>query len=285
MTRRRGSLEDGETLREFVRRLSEGIYITNVAGRIVDANPALLEILGFHRLEETTGLEVGELWIDPTERERETRLLAEQGAVRDFELELRRADGSRRTVLDSCYQVTDPETGESVYHGILVDITERKELERRLFETSRRDALTGCLNRRFLDEFAAVYEGSVAGWGAVVVDVDGFKSFNDRLGHAVGDEVLQRVARYLQELVRGEDHVVRLGGDEFLVLLTGRDAKGTREVAFRIAGDRGLEVRVSTGWAVRAPGQSLERTIAHADQDLIARRAEARGGVRSGASG
>jgi diguanylate cyclase (GGDEF)-like protein/PAS domain S-box-containing protein len=277
MTRGRSSLEDAETLREFVRRLSEGIYITTREGRILDANPALLSILGIADLADPVALDVRRLWVDPAERQRQTDLLAANGTVREFELDLRRPDGEIRTVLDTCYQVTDPDSGEPLYHGILVDITPRKELERQLLESSRRDALTGCLNRRFLDEYTARYEPGATAWGAVVVDVDGFKAYNDRLGHEVGDRVLRDVAAFLEEQVRGEDHVVRLGGDEFLVLLTGRGACGVDEVAQRIAAAPGLEVRLSVGWAIRRTHENLDQTIARADQDLIARRASRRG--------
>lgn len=172
MTRGRSSLEDAETLREFVRRLSEGIYITTREGRILDANPALLSILGIADLADPFALDVRRLWVDPAERQRQTQLLAAHGTVREFELDLRRPDGEIRTVLDTCYQVAEPESGETLYHGILVDITPRKELERQLLESSRRDALTGCLNRRFLDEYAGRYEPGATAWGAVVVDVD-----------------------------------------------------------------------------------------------------------------
>jgi len=282
MSRGRSSLEDGETLREFVRRLSEGIYITTREGRILDANPALLAILGIDDLSDPAARDVRWLWVDPSERVRETLLLETLGAVREFELELRRPDGDVRTVLDTCYQVADPESGEPRYHGILVDITQRKELERKLLESSRRDALTGCLNRRYLDEYAARYERGATAWGAVVVDIDAFKSYNDNFGHEVGDRVLREVAAFLEEQVRGEDHVVRLGGDEFLVLLTGRAAAGVEDVARRIDGATRLEVSLSSGWALRNSGEKLDRTIARADQDLIARRAARRGAAPGG---
>ena len=122
MATKHGSLEDSATLREFVRRLREGIYITNLSGSILAANPALLEILGYSTLEALRAVRAEELWADPEERRREIRLLEQQGAVREFELELVRPDGSRRTVLDTCYEVTDPATGERHYHGILVDM-------------------------------------------------------------------------------------------------------------------------------------------------------------------
>jgi len=197
--------------------------------------------------------------------------------VREFEVEIRRPDGTLRTVLDTCYQVLDPASGEVRYHGILVDITERKRLERQLFESSRRDALTGSLNRRFLAELAARFERTPTPWGAVLVDIDGFKAYNDRYGHAVGDEVLRRVATFLDGEVRGEDHVVRLGGDEFLVVMVGRDAERTAEVALRIERGGRLGVALSVGWAVREAREPLERTISRADRALLAGRAARRG--------
>lgn len=282
MATKHGSLEDSATLREFVRRLREGIYITNLSGSILAANPALLEILGYSTLEALRAVRAEELWADPEERRREIRLLEQQGAVREFELELVRPDGSRRTVLDTCYEVTDPATGERHYHGILVDITQRKRLEQQLLEASRRDALTGCLNRRFLEEFAARFEPTDARWGAVVVDIDRFKEVNDRLGHHVGDDLLRQVAAFLVAQVREEDHVVRFGGDEFVVLLAGRDAAGTGEVAGRIARAGSLAVGLSIGWAAREPGESLERTIARADVGLLNGRAGRRGAAPPG---
>jgi GGDEF domain-containing protein len=164
---------------------------------------------------------------DPDRRREELAILARAGEVREFELDLRTADGATRTVLDSCFRVPDPQGGEDLFHGILVDITTRKRLEARLRELSLHDALTGCYNRRLLEEFAARHEGRSVTWGAVMVDVDRFKHYNDRHGHAAGDRVLRETADFLRAHVRGEDAVVRLGGDEFLVIVLGRAAKRT----------------------------------------------------------
>jgi len=271
------SLEDPATLGQFVRELREGIYITNARGRVLDANPALLEILGFPTLEALQAVTVADLWARPAERIRQVEQLAREGTVREFELEIARPDGTRRTVLDTCHRVVDPESGEALFHGILVDITARKELERQLVETSRRDPLTGLLNRRFLAEFAGRFETGTATWGVIVVDIDGFKQVNDRLGHGAGDAVLCAVARFLGEQVRREDHVVRFGGDEFLVLLVGRSAGATAEVAARVRRAEGLAVRLSAGWARRAGDEPLERTVGRADAALLAGRAAERG--------
>ena len=87
----------------------------------------------------------------------------------------------------------------------------------RLVAMARTDVLTGLHNRSILDELQATEPG--ANRAAVLyIDVDRFKGLNDSLGHAVGDEILRAVASRLQAAVAGTDLVVRLGGDEFLII-------------------------------------------------------------------
>jgi diguanylate cyclase (GGDEF)-like protein/PAS domain S-box-containing protein len=125
------SLEDYTTLRELVTSLREGIYLTNTKGQILDANPAFLEMLGLRSAEELRHTTAAELFVDPAVRARELELLAREGAVREFEFQMRRPDGRIITVLDTCTAVRDEKSGEMVFHGILVDITERNASESR----------------------------------------------------------------------------------------------------------------------------------------------------------
>lgn len=264
------SLEDPETLRQFIAKLREGIYITNQAGEILDANPACLEIFGASSVEELRHFKAQDLFADPELRSAETERLAREGEVREFELVLRRPDGEERTVLDTCHCVEDPETGEMLYHGILIDITHRKLLESRFHEQSLRDPLTGCFNRRFLKEIEKRL-GAFSTWGTIVVDVDNFKEYNDEFGHQAGDDVLLRISRFLLQNARAEDAVVRMGGDEFLLLLLGAPARFVAEVGQRLrvtASAIGLPP-FSLGWATRHGTESLERTIDHADRELL----------------
>ncbi len=189
--------------------------------------------------------------------------------MRDFELQIRRPDGTIRTVVDTAFALHDTEAGETLYQGMLVDITDRKQLERQLIEQSIRDPLTGCFNRRYLTEFETQMQQR--GWGCVVLDVDRFKEYNDRFGHKVGDEVLTRVARFLMRQTRAEEGVVRLGGDEFLVLLAGADAEAAERTATRLQqiGARELPISFSLGWAVREEEEPLERTFNRADHRLL----------------
>jgi diguanylate cyclase (GGDEF)-like protein/PAS domain S-box-containing protein len=278
------SLEDPSTLRQLVRKLGEGIYITNVQGEILDANPAFLEILGVSSVEEVRRLRVRDLFADPSLRIREMEILARDGAVREFEFVLRRPDGGERTVLDTCHAVRDPETGELLYHGVLVDITSRKRVESRFLEASLRDPLTGCYNRRYLKELQKRLT-PLETWGAIVVDINNFKELNDKLGHQAGDEALVKVSRFLQQNARVEDAVVRMGGDEFLLLLLGGSAGSVAEIGQRLletAEAQGVPP-FSLGWAVRHGSESLERTIDHADRELLQIRLfERRTGDRKG---
>jgi diguanylate cyclase (GGDEF)-like protein/PAS domain S-box-containing protein len=264
------SLEDPETLRLFIQNLREGIYITNDAGEILDANPACLEIFGVSTVEDLRHLRAQDLLADPAQRAQEAELLDREGEVREFELVIRRPDGEERTVLDSCHAVRDTGTGQMLYHGILIDISGRKQLESRFHEASLRDPLTGCYNRRFLLEVEKRL-ASFETWGTIVVDVDNFKEYNDDFGHQKGDEVLMKVSRFLQQNARSEDAVVRMGGDEFLLLLLGASARYVAEVGQRLrltAAERGVP-SFSLGWANRHGAESLERTIDHADRELL----------------
>jgi diguanylate cyclase (GGDEF)-like protein/PAS domain S-box-containing protein len=264
------SLQDLHNLRDLVQKLHEGIYVTNRAGEILDGNPAFLSILGVSSIEEARALRASDVLVDPAEREREMALMDRNGAVRDFELRIRRRDGTIRTVIDSSFASRD-RAGNMLYRGILVDITDRKLLENQLVEQSVRDPLTGCFNRRYLRDFEKHCEERQVGWGCIMLDIDYFKEYNDQFGHSVGDEVLIRVSRFLMRSTRAEEGVVRFGGDEFCVLLAGSDVENTGRAADRIkhAGARELPVAFSLGWAVRENNERLEHTLNHADQNLL----------------
>ncbi|MET0980742.1 MAG: EAL domain-containing protein [Telluria sp.] len=121
------------------------------------------------------------------------------------------------------------------------DISESKahltELERR----GNSDELTGLPNRYWIQQYLpeAIERARAAGCGLAVlfIDLDGFKTVNDALGHAAGDELLRTVAKRLKIAVRPRDHVVRLGGDEFVVVVEHiSGAEDVEHVAGRVLG-------------------------------------------------
>jgi diguanylate cyclase (GGDEF)-like protein/PAS domain S-box-containing protein len=260
-------LDDPEVLREFVSHIAEGVYITSVDGRILDANPGFVQMLGFKSLDELRQYNASDL-IDPALRAREVEILKRAGSVRDFELQIRRPDGEVRTVLDTAYTAVDSATGETVFRGILHDVTIHKRLEWQLQEQSIRDPLTGVYNRRYLKEFEdRVGDDS---WGCVYVDIDHFKLYNDSHGHQAGDNVLIRITRFMMRHLRAQEAVVRMGGDEFLILLPATDLARTVKTAERIEAAAAKEAPVpfSMGYAARERGETLEKTIHRADQNL-----------------
>jgi diguanylate cyclase (GGDEF)-like protein/PAS domain S-box-containing protein len=265
------SLNDAPTLGQFVRNLKEGVYITSAAGQILDANPAFLEMLGVTSLADLDAHTAASLLVNPCRREEETALLQAHGAIREFELEILRPDGQRRTVLDTAYQVVDPDSGDLLYHGILVDISDRKRLEQQLRDMAVRDPLTGCLNRRHLQSAIADLDAGETTVGVVVVDIDHFKSYNDSYGHDMGDRLLVQVGRFLSNAVRTDDAVIRTGGDEFAILLpdAGLDATDAVVTRLKAAGPESAPVSFTVGWAVRRLGEPVEETFRRADHHLI----------------
>jgi diguanylate cyclase (GGDEF)-like protein/PAS domain S-box-containing protein len=276
--RRFRSLSDPHTLSELALRLKEGIYITTLDGEIIDANPAFLEMFGVDSLEDLKGQRTSD-FVKPEVRAREMALLEREGSVRDIEFQLTRRDGEIRTVVDSAFLSVDPETGEKYCHGILVDITHRKELQTQLLELSIRDPLTGCYNRRYLNTVTRQCESQPKGeWGCIYLDIDHFKQYNDKNGHAEGDSVLVKMARFLMRHVRAEEAVVRVGGDEFLVVLCDSGLDQTDHVAARLraAAPTSAPGPFSMGWAARKNGESFEETMIRADRRLLAVRVDER---------
>ena len=276
--RRFRSLSDPRTLSELALRLKEGIYITTLDGEIIDANPAFMEMFGVDSLNDLKGYRTGD-FVRPEVRAREMAQLEREGSVRDFEFQLTRRDGEIRTVVDSAFLSIDPETGEKYCHGVLVDITQRKELQTQLLELSIRDPLTGCYNRRYLNTVTRQCEAQPKGeWGCIYLDIDHFKQYNDSNGHAEGDAVLVKMARFLLRHVRAEEAVVRVGGDEFLVVLCDSDEDQTEHVVTRLraAAPMSAPVPFSMGWAARRHNENFESTVIRADHQLLAVRVDER---------
>jgi diguanylate cyclase (GGDEF)-like protein len=160
------------------------------------------------------------------------------------------------------------------------------EAERGLHKHATTDALTGLRNRRRLLELArdelARAQRSGAPVSVIVVDIDGFKSINDRYGHPIGDQVIVRVAQCLSDCVRRQDHLARWGGEEFLIVLPDIDLQGAHAAAERmrlsieqLSVAAKLEaVHCTTSFGVsewkRGHGETFEQCLNRADTALYA---------------
>ncbi len=171
------------------------------------------------------------------------------------------------------------------------DITELRRIEERLAHQAHHDALTGLPNReKFRERMDEELKRALRGgsFALLCLDLDGFKSVNDTLGHAAGDELLKHVAERLRNCVRETDTIARLGGDEFAVIQisTGQPVDATT-LARRICkavrapitlGDNEVVVETSIGIAI-APkdGIGQEQLLKNADMALYRAKRDGRG--------
>ena len=170
-------------------------------------------------------------------------------------------------------------------YGYAALLTNNWEQERRrLMRMSRVDELTGLHNLRALHEQLPTWLGPAARTGRrmalMMMDVDGFKAVNDRLGHGVGNELLKEVANLLRFAVRVGDEPFRFGGDEFVLLLSDADGAGALIVAQRIQDIyrsmgqtlRGTDVEVSFSIGVAVfpeDGSTPQTLLERADEALL----------------
>jgi diguanylate cyclase (GGDEF)-like protein len=173
--------------------------------------------------------------------------------------------------------------------------TQLTELNDELARLAAVDPLTGLRNRRAIEEslhdaLSAARRHALA-LSVLVVDIDRFKTFNDRLGHRGGDDVLVHTARVLDARLRAEDAIGRWGGEEFLVVLPGTDEEGavhaTERLRAALAADQpdlaaahGLPVTVTIGVAEWQQEEEMGELVNRADRALYAGKAAGRDRAR-----
>ena len=175
--------------------------------------------------------------------------------------------------------VLDRHGADSFVLGHAQDITEQERQAKQLHDASIRDALTGAFNRRYLVEFADSGD-SRASWACVLIDLVGFKQINDTHGHQRGDEVLVVMVSFFRDHAEG-GVVIRLGGDEFLVLYPHMSECAATDFEERIS-EHAPEAPCgfTSASAQHYLDESLEATINRADRALYSRRAALRGSER-----
>ena len=299
--------------------LSEGLLIVDRKGHIVFANTAFAERM--HALPgQLLGKHLSSLaWLTPTNDKAQAlpwnSVLARNSASASATLKLRNGSGQTYSFNAQASPIT---ATEGRLRGAIVtlnDITEievkNQELQRTLLSLERsqdeisrqnqelkvlatRDPLTGALNRRSLIQglnalFAeAKAEGSDL--SCIMIDIDHFKSVNDRFGHVIGDEAIKLVAEVLTKCSRPVDLVGRLGGEEFFVVLPDTDIDKAANVAerMRLAVGNGrtanfpADLRITASFGVaslnEAPDNALE-LLDRSDKALYAAKESGRNRV------
>ncbi|NTC82472.1 diguanylate cyclase domain-containing protein [Agrobacterium tumefaciens] len=207
-----------------------------------------------------------------------------------LEIRVRCANGSFRTTQHRGMLLWDIGIAVATFE----DISDRKLAEDAVRRIALEDPLTELANRRALqDRWQTEMECRSAAqslaMAVLLVDLDGFKPVNDQLGHEAGDEILKMVAARLRESVRNTDLVGRVGGDEFMVLLSRLPDAAEAEVICRRINEAlaapftyqgsNLKIGASLGISLYPQdGQTLQTLMRHADQALYRRKKLGRGG-------
>jgi diguanylate cyclase (GGDEF)-like protein len=162
---------------------------------------------------------------------------------------------------------------------------ERRRLLHRLRELARTDPLTGLANRRLWDERLQTEIARAARTGqplcVVALDLDRFKAYNDRHGHAAGDDLLRTTTIAWHAVLRAADLLARLGGDEFALLLPDCDPDRGRAIVTRLQHVTHPEVGCSAGLAAWTGGEAAA-LMSRADAALYGVKAAGRGGIGVG---
>ncbi|MBM6593321.1 putative bifunctional diguanylate cyclase/phosphodiesterase [Microvirga pudoricolor] len=196
------------------------LVVVKTDGGILDTNDAAVTFFGANR--DVLGIRsVDEIYIHPEDRVDLITALKREGRVNDFETMVRLADGSIRNVLVAATLV-EVEGADAVISAV-IDITDRKAAEERIWRAASHDPLTDLPNRAL---FQSRFELALADANHTgntltlfLIDLDDFKAINDTRGHDAGDALLQEMAERLRRMMRDEDTVARLGGDEFVVIV------------------------------------------------------------------
>jgi diguanylate cyclase (GGDEF)-like protein/PAS domain S-box-containing protein len=267
--------------RLIIERSSDVIMRMKFDGTVSFASPSVALLWGYLP-EEVVGRSMFEI-VHPRDapRLRVSRLaiLESKDSVAAIEYRTLCRDGRELWVEGSTRAVLDHQGRVNGTITIIRDITQRRAMVDDLTRLAMTDPLTGLANRRVFD--LDLVRGLASGQSGCLAlfDLDHFKQINDHHGHATGDRVIQIFAEILRESVRAGDNAVRLGGEEFAVLLFGAKIEDAKQICQRIVQrfaaredhlsvDTVLRATVSAGLARFEPDTSPEAVMTAADTAL-----------------
>ena len=281
--------------RTLLEHMGEGLAQVNNDSVVEFVNDRFCEMTGYS-MDELLGKKISDFLYGIEDvnilKARDQRLL--DGIAEHYELGLKRKTGERLWVLVGGAPTFNEDGAIIGSMGVFTDITERKIAEDKLMHDAFHDALTGLANRAlFIDHLRLRIERAKrernAVFGVLFLDFDRFKVINDSLGHAEGDKLLIAVAQRLESTLRSSDLIVRLGGDEFTMLLNELDdAAHASQIAERIqdlfsvpfALDSGdVFMSASIGIAIGTDGSVSAQDMLR-NADIAMYRAKAKGKAR-----
>ncbi len=204
--------------------------------------------------------------------------------------------------LDAIHEITDSTVSQGiVYFSIFITLNlspvgyilmDKETDDQRYRHLALRDRLTQCWNRAYLEQTALAEMERFKRYGSpiamVILDIDLFKSVNDKFGHATGDKVLKGFAHIARTCIRNTDVLARWGGEEFIVLLPSSGLPAAACIAERIRqaviaqSIAGIQLSVSAGYAVCNPDETWDAWFQRADNALYRAKAQGRNRVEAG---
>lgn len=262
--------------RHFFDLTQDMLCTMDAQGRCIEVNGAWQRNLGYRPVEmRGRGLLEFTHPEDHAHATEEALRVFSGGVSENLETRVRARDGTWHWLRTS--SVFEPE--EELVYARSTDITRQKaiEAEREALiaeneKLARSDALTGLPNRRALDDqlpremARALRAGS--GLCLAIIDIDHFKAYNDTYGHLAGDKVLRDCARAWDGELRGEDTILRFGGEEFLVVLPNCGPVDAIEILERLRGATPDGQTCSAGLALWRPGETVDDLVGRADTAL-----------------
>jgi diguanylate cyclase (GGDEF)-like protein/PAS domain S-box-containing protein len=254
ITEQRRATDELETrereLRELMEHVNGVFYRAELAaGPWTFVSPQLTRLLGWTTEEWMADPTLWVRSIHPDDRERVLREEDEPtSGVIDYRMHTR--SGELRWIRDDASPVKPRGRTRPYWVGTLTDVTHAYQVEEELRYQAHHDPLTGLPNRSLLlDRLGNALDRSrrkPTEIGVIFIDLDDFKTVNDELGHAAGDNLLSAVAERIQGAIRPGDTAARLGGDEFALLVDEIDRDGLEQVADRVIAALGEPIGIGT---------------------------------------
>lgn len=293
-------LEESERrLREAQQLASIGHWYANVETGEVYWSDVIFEIFGLEQAHTSPTIELYNRHIHPEDvaQLRECEARAQETGTLELEHRIIRPDGTIGWV----HLIGQMNHLNGTFHGTIQNITERKQAERELRELAATDPLTKLYNRRFFIErsasaikFCERLEKPVT---VIMFDLDRFKVVNDTYGHATGDVVLKKIATEVKSLLRAEDVLGRIGGEEFAITLPDTElCQGVtvaeklrltiQQIEFEIPAQADtFTLTCSFGVTQRQQAESLDELLALADEALYTAKRTGRNKVETKVQG
>jgi diguanylate cyclase (GGDEF)-like protein/PAS domain S-box-containing protein len=281
----RAALQHSQSLyRALVDNPTFGIYRCDTEGKVLDVNQALVTMLGYESREQLLAVnQESEVIVNLHVGSSFAGYFPETMSFEPVEIKWRRKNGTTLKAQLSGRAIRDDHDKFVGYEIIAVDVTEQRAVEDRLRHQASSDSLTGLANHRRLFEVlhTEICRSKRTGreFSLLLLDLDGLKMINDRLGHLAGNQALCRLAKIIADCCRSIDTAARHGGDEFAVVLPETGWAAATVVARRVCDLLGKDAEepalsVSVGLATYPTDAGTIGTLLYAaDRALYAMKA------------